>query len=250
MIRLSHTQFSSQLHRLICTFGIQFKHTSLSQKTNSIFSNLCANSKQFSCISAGKNCIKSNSQVFVLSEGNRYIAGNSSQCNCSESGLLIFSKKDLSHSRVNSVRFISTSSIVWNQSQEKQTPKKKKMVRIFFIAHKQQVLVQGHSTYHHEFFLQVHVKLTEQERKEQIQPLLDCGWTMVNNRDAIYKEYIFKNFNESFGFMTHIAIMADKMDHHPEWYIIFFYFCETFLYKNLFSFLNTGSMSTIKFRSH
>uniref|UniRef100_T1D5J4 4a-hydroxytetrahydrobiopterin dehydratase n=1 Tax=Psorophora albipes TaxID=869069 RepID=T1D5J4_9DIPT len=65
------------------------------------------------------------------------------------------------------------------------------------------------------------VKLTEAERKELLQPLLDAGWTMVTGRDAIYKEYLFKNFNEAFGFMTRVALLADKMDHHPEWFNVY-----------------------------
>lgn len=56
------------------------------------------------------------------------------------------------------------------------------------------------------FFCQAPTKLTEQERKDQLQPILDAGWTMVKDRDAIYKEFLFKNFNEAFGFMTHIAL--------------------------------------------
>ncbi|XP_065075070.1 putative pterin-4-alpha-carbinolamine dehydratase [Ochlerotatus camptorhynchus] len=65
------------------------------------------------------------------------------------------------------------------------------------------------------------VKLTEEQRKEQLQPLLKAGWTMVKDRDAIYKEYLFKNFNEAFGFMTRVALLADKMDHHPEWFNVY-----------------------------
>ncbi|XP_053693838.1 pterin-4-alpha-carbinolamine dehydratase [Sabethes cyaneus] len=64
-------------------------------------------------------------------------------------------------------------------------------------------------------------KLTEEQRKELLQPLLDAGWTMVKDRDAIYKEYLFKNFNEAFGFMTRVALLADKMDHHPEWFNVY-----------------------------
>ena len=54
-----------------------------------------------------------------------------------------------------------------------------------------------------------------------LKPLFGAGWTMVNGRDAIYKEYMFKNFNESFGFMTRVALLADKMDHHPEWFNVY-----------------------------
>lgn len=50
---------------------------------------------------------------------------------------------------------------------------------------------------------------------------MDAGWSMVKDRDAIYKEYLFKNFNEAFGFMTRVALLADKMDHHPEWFNVY-----------------------------
>jgi len=46
--------------------------------------------------------------------------------------------------------------------------------------------------------------------------LLD-GWSAVPSRDAIQKTYVFKNFSEAFGFMTRVALQAEKMDHHPEW---------------------------------
>ena len=38
--------------------------------------------------------------------------------------------------------------------------------------------------------------LTGTEREEKLNPLLASGWTLVEGRDAIYKEYVFKNFNE------------------------------------------------------
>jgi 4a-hydroxytetrahydrobiopterin dehydratase len=47
-------------------------------------------------------------------------------------------------------------------------------------------------------------------------PLLR-GWTAVAARDAIHKEYVFKDFNEAFGFMARVALQAEKLDHHPEW---------------------------------
>jgi 4a-hydroxytetrahydrobiopterin dehydratase len=43
------------------------------------------------------------------------------------------------------------------------------------------------------------------------------GWSMVSGRDAITKGFKFKDFNAAFGFMTRVALMAEKMDHHPEW---------------------------------
>ena len=43
------------------------------------------------------------------------------------------------------------------------------------------------------------------------------GWSAVEGRDAIAKIFVFKNFNAAFGFMTRVALVAEKMDHHPEW---------------------------------
>lgn len=43
------------------------------------------------------------------------------------------------------------------------------------------------------------------------------GWKAVDGRDAIARSYKFADFNEAFGFMTRVALKADKMDHHPEW---------------------------------
>ena len=44
------------------------------------------------------------------------------------------------------------------------------------------------------------------------------GWTPVKGRDAISKTFTFGNFNEAFGWMTRAALIAEKMDHHPEWF--------------------------------
>merc|ERR1711890_48223 len=63
--------------------------------------------------------------------------------------------------------------------------------------------------------------LNQQERGESLQPLIQKGWSMVKDRDAIYKEFLFKDFNEAFGFMTRVGIQADKMDHHPEWFNVY-----------------------------
>lgn len=43
------------------------------------------------------------------------------------------------------------------------------------------------------------------------------GWEAVDDRDAIRRDFTFKSFNEAFGFMTRIAMQAEKMNHHPEW---------------------------------
>jgi 4a-hydroxytetrahydrobiopterin dehydratase len=43
------------------------------------------------------------------------------------------------------------------------------------------------------------------------------GWEEVTGRDAISKTYRFKNFRKAFAFMSEAALVAEKMDHHPEW---------------------------------
>lgn len=60
--------------------------------------------------------------------------------------------------------------------------------------------------------------LSEAQRDSLLSPLLASGWTLVENRDAIFKKYAFQDFNEAFGFMARVALKADKMDHHPEWF--------------------------------
>lgn len=44
-----------------------------------------------------------------------------------------------------------------------------------------------------------------------------AGWAEVPGRDAIARTFAFKDFNEAFGFMTRVALVAEKHDHHPEW---------------------------------
>ena len=49
-----------------------------------------------------------------------------------------------------------------------------------------------------------------------------AGWSAVTGeRDAIQRRYRFADFNAAFGFMTRVAIMADKLDHHPEWFNVY-----------------------------
>ncbi len=44
-----------------------------------------------------------------------------------------------------------------------------------------------------------------------------AGWERVSGREAITKTFVFADFNAAFGFMTRVALVAEKMDHHPEW---------------------------------
>jgi len=47
------------------------------------------------------------------------------------------------------------------------------------------------------------------------------GWSAAEGREAIVKTFKFKDFNEAFGFMTRIALAAEKLDHHPEWFNVY-----------------------------
>jgi len=47
------------------------------------------------------------------------------------------------------------------------------------------------------------------------------GWERVPRRSAIRKTFRFADFNEAFGFMGRVALMAEKMDHHPEWFNVY-----------------------------
>jgi 4a-hydroxytetrahydrobiopterin dehydratase len=58
-------------------------------------------------------------------------------------------------------------------------------------------------------------RLTAEARKQALGGI--PGWAEVQGRDAIGKTFVFKDFNEAFGFMTRAALVAEKMDHHPEW---------------------------------
>ncbi len=58
-------------------------------------------------------------------------------------------------------------------------------------------------------------KLTGDARKAALATLKD--WKEVPGRDAIQKSFKFADFNEAWGFMTRVALAAEKADHHPEW---------------------------------
>ena len=62
-------------------------------------------------------------------------------------------------------------------------------------------------------------KLTGDARNAALARL--SGWSEVAGRDAIAKKFVFKDFNQAFGFMTRAALAAEKMDHHPEWFNVY-----------------------------
>ena len=62
-------------------------------------------------------------------------------------------------------------------------------------------------------------KLSADARKAALGKLK--GWSDVNDRDAISKKFEFKDFNQAFDFMTRVAQIAEKMNHHPEWFNVY-----------------------------
>ena len=58
-------------------------------------------------------------------------------------------------------------------------------------------------------------KLSAETRDTALAEL--AGWRLVKDRDAIEKSFKFKTFNEAWGFMSRVALAAEKLDHHPEW---------------------------------
>src|SRR5580704_6060749 len=67
--------------------------------------------------------------------------------------------------------------------------------------------------------LQMPQKLSGEARKSALARLK--GWTEVSGRDAITKKFVFADFNAAFGFMTRAALVAEKLDHHPEWFNVY-----------------------------
>lgn len=58
-------------------------------------------------------------------------------------------------------------------------------------------------------------RLSAEARNEALVTLV--GWKLVEGREAITKRFVFRDFSEAFGWMTRVALLAEKMDHHPEW---------------------------------
>jgi 4a-hydroxytetrahydrobiopterin dehydratase len=62
-------------------------------------------------------------------------------------------------------------------------------------------------------------KLTGNARKAALGKL--AGWSEVKGRDAISRKFMFEDFNEAFGFMARAALVAEKLNHHPEWFNVY-----------------------------
>ena len=63
------------------------------------------------------------------------------------------------------------------------------------------------------------VALQADERQTALSDL--DGWREAPGRNALSKTFTFKNFNQAFGFMTRSALLAERMDHHPEWFNVY-----------------------------
>lgn len=64
-------------------------------------------------------------------------------------------------------------------------------------------------------------KLTGDAREAALAALAKTGWRMVKGRDAITKTFVFANFIDAFGWMSRAALVAEKMNHHPEWFNVY-----------------------------
>jgi 4a-hydroxytetrahydrobiopterin dehydratase len=62
-------------------------------------------------------------------------------------------------------------------------------------------------------------RLTGAEREKALGEL--TGWVLVAGRDAIAKSFKFKTFRQAWGFMSQVALVAEKADHHPEWFNVY-----------------------------
>jgi 4a-hydroxytetrahydrobiopterin dehydratase len=61
--------------------------------------------------------------------------------------------------------------------------------------------------------------LSDSERADALDRL--DGWAAAADRDALTKTFKFADFNTAFGFMSRVALKAERMDHHPEWFNVY-----------------------------
>ncbi|KAJ8795009.1 hypothetical protein J1605_018596 [Eschrichtius robustus] len=84
-------------------------------------------------------------------------------------------------------------------------------------------------------------RLSAEERDQLLPNLRAVGWNELEGRDAIFKQFHFKDFNRAFGFMTRVALQAEKLDHHPEWFNV---------YNKVQSVESAGPESLVLFQVH
>jgi 4a-hydroxytetrahydrobiopterin dehydratase len=67
-------------------------------------------------------------------------------------------------------------------------------------------------------------KLEGDAKTQALTPLIASGWgveNMPDGKETIHKKFEFKNFVEAFGWMSSVALVAEKLDHHPEWFNVY-----------------------------
>jgi 4a-hydroxytetrahydrobiopterin dehydratase len=62
-------------------------------------------------------------------------------------------------------------------------------------------------------------KLNPSERQKGLADL--SGWHLLDDRDAISRRFCFENFNQAWGFMARVALVAEQLNHHPEWFNVY-----------------------------
>ncbi len=64
-------------------------------------------------------------------------------------------------------------------------------------------------------------KLNHEDKKNFISAQTKNGWQYIKENDSIYKKFEFKNFVDAFSWMTKVALFAEKINHHPEWFNVY-----------------------------
>ena len=64
-------------------------------------------------------------------------------------------------------------------------------------------------------------KISGTERDQALNSLAQNGWSLDSDRDAIKKTFKFKSFVDAFGWMSKMALVAERMNHHPEWFNVY-----------------------------
>jgi 4a-hydroxytetrahydrobiopterin dehydratase len=64
-------------------------------------------------------------------------------------------------------------------------------------------------------------RLSEEERQALLPPLGEAGWGAEPETDSLRKIWKFRNFSEAWAFMSRVALLAEKRNHHPDWRNVF-----------------------------
>ena len=64
-------------------------------------------------------------------------------------------------------------------------------------------------------------RIEQQDIQSRLKELKDWNYKDLPTRDELQKSFKFKNFAEAFAFMSHVALLAEKADHHPEWFNVY-----------------------------